>query len=240
MKPASLLRYIIVMLILLAPFAAPAQEAQELPEMIDTLDGDVALDGDAVPGADAAAPEAAPEAAPAEAGLGAAGSPEDPAGGGGEEGRDLPRVFREISLGMGLEDLKAALERDDLFLFRGDRDVSFLPLREQNLIETTGLSFVKRAFFQLQEGALFIMAFTLDPRRVDHYSVFTSLVKKYGEPDSLDPRQAVWESEDTRLAIERPLTIKYIDMRVFNRIVEDSRVRESREVFQRAEFLDEL
>jgi hypothetical protein len=187
-------------------FAAlfPFLGAQELPEMIDTLDGDEA-------------PALPPE-----------------------EGRSLPRSFREIRLGMGLEDLKAALEGDDLFLFRGDRDVSFLPPREQNLIETTGRSFVRRAFFQLQGGALFIMAFTLDPRRVDHYSVFTSFVKKYGEPDVLDPRQALWESGDTRVSIERPLTIKYIDARVFNGIIEDSRVRESGEVFEREEFLNDL
>jgi hypothetical protein len=158
----------------------------------------------------------------------------------GETGPVLSRSFRNLRLGMSLEDLKAALEGDDLFLFRGDRDVSFLPRREENLIETTGPSFVRRAFFQLREGALFIMAFTLDPRRIDHYSVFTGFVKKYGEPGFLDPRQAVWESGGTRVVIERPLTIKYIDTGVFNEIIEDSRIQESREMFERQEFLDDL
>jgi hypothetical protein len=150
----------------------------------------------------------------------------------------LPRSFREIALGMNLEDLKTALRRDGLFYFRGDRDVSFLPSREQNLVETTGLSFIRRAFFQLKDDQVFIMAFSLDPARIDHYSVFTTFVKKYGEPSSLDPKRVIWETEDTRVAIERPLTVKYIDMRVFRELIDRSEVIESGEVFLRQEFLD--
>jgi hypothetical protein len=152
----------------------------------------------------------------------------------------LPRSFRELSLGMALDDLKTTLIRDDLFNFRGDRDVSFLPVRNQSLVETTGSSFVRRAFFQLREGEVFIMAFALNTAIVDHYSVFTSFVKKYGEPSWLDPKQAVWESEETRIAIERPLTVKYIDKKVFNGILDESALVESGEIRLRQEFLDEF
>jgi hypothetical protein len=157
----------------------------------------------------------------------------------GEGPAALPGSFREIRLGMDLEELKAALQRDELFYFRGDRDVSFLPSagREQRLIETTGFSFIRRAFFQLREERLFIMAFSLDPSLVDHYSVYTSLVSKYGEPDLLDPRQAVWESGAIRLSIERPLTVKYIDLGVFNEIIAESQTGSTRELFLREEFL---
>lgn len=157
-----------------------------------------------------------------------------------EEPAPPPRSFRDLSLGMTLEDLKAALEADELFRFRGDRDVSFLPSQEQNLIETAGASFIRRAFFQLQEEKLFIMAFSLDSALVDHYSVYTSLVKKYGEPRSLNPREAVWEDDDTRVAIERPLTVKYIDKRVFNDIVARSKAAESSELNRREEFLGDF
>ncbi|MDR1128744.1 MAG: hypothetical protein LBL20_05475, partial [Treponema sp.] len=73
-----------------------------------------------------------------------------------------PGNFREFGLGMDLGALRSALEKDRLFNFRGDRDVSFLPNRDQSLIETTGFSFIRRAFFQLRDGKLFIMAFNLD------------------------------------------------------------------------------
>jgi hypothetical protein len=151
-----------------------------------------------------------------------------------------PRQYRELSLGMGLEDLKGALQKDGLFNYRGDRDVSFLPVKEETLVETAGLSFIRRAFFQLKESRVFIMAFTMDTRFIDHYSVFTAMVKKYGDPQSLDPAESVWESEETRVSIERPLTVKYVDKTVFNQLLEESKTLESRQLLRRQEFLDDF
>jgi len=152
----------------------------------------------------------------------------------------LPRQYRSLSLGMGLDELKDALSKETLFQFRGDRDVSFLPVREQSLVETTGMTFIKRAFFQLRDGKVFIMAFTLNTEIIDHYSMFTQFVKKYGQPTYLDPSVAVWETDDTRVAIERPLTVKYIDRAVFNEIVNESGLIESGHVRLRQDFLDEF
>jgi hypothetical protein len=156
------------------------------------------------------------------------------------EAEALPRQFRQLSLGMSLDDLKENLLRDGYFNFRGDRDVSFLPARDQSLVETTGSSFIRRAFFQLRDGAVFIMAFTLNTEIIDHYSVFTQFVEKYGQPSSLDPRAAVWDTEEIRIAIERPLTVKYIDKIVFNDIVNESGLIESGQVRMRQDFLNEF
>jgi hypothetical protein len=152
----------------------------------------------------------------------------------------LPRKFRQLSLGMKIDDLKEALLKDDYFHFRGDRDVSFLPVREQSLVETTGSSFIKRAFFQLRDGNVFIMAFTLNTEIVDHYSIFTQFTEKYGEPSYLDPRTAIWETDETRISIERPLTVKYIDKVVFNDIVNESGLIQSDQVQRRQEFINEF
>lgn len=152
----------------------------------------------------------------------------------------MPRQFRELALGMSLDDLRDALVRDGLFNFRGERDVSFLPVRQEALVETTGSSFIRRAHFQLFEGEVFIMSFTLDPRLVDHYSVFTALVNRYGQPLTLNPTEAVWEDDYTVVSIERPLTVKYIDRAVFDRLREEARTQEAWETLLREEFLAEF
>ena len=157
-----------------------------------------------------------------------------------QDEKTLPRQFRQIVLGMSLDDLKSVLQDDDLFSFRGDRDVSFIPAREESLVETTGPSFVKRAFFQLRDGTLFIMAYTLNTEMMDHYSMFMELTGKYGQPSFLDPKEAVWETDETRIALERPLTIKYIDKIVFDDIINESTLIQSRRVQQRQEFLNEF
>ena len=157
-----------------------------------------------------------------------------------ENPEDPPRKFRELSLGMSLDALKTALKRDTLFSFRGDRDVSFVPVREETLVETTGLSYIRRAYFQLHGGAVFIMAFSLDTRITDHYSVFTSFVRKYGQPKFLSPGEAVWENNSTRVSIERPLTVKYIDKSVFDRLVEESKTKDALEMLRREDFLGDF
>ena len=151
-----------------------------------------------------------------------------------------PRQFRELYLGMDLDDLKTALKKDSLFSYRGDRDVSFIPIKEETLVETTGLSYIRRAYFQLHGGLVFIMAFSLDTVSMDHYSVFTSFLKKYGQPLTLSPGEAVWENEDTRVSIERPLTVKYIDKTVFGRLVEESKTGEKWKQVLREEFLEDF
>jgi hypothetical protein len=156
------------------------------------------------------------------------------------EPQELPRQFRQLVLGMSLDDLKDNLVKDTFFNFRGDRDVSFLPVREQSLVETTGSSFIKRAFFQLRDGNVFIMSFSLNTEIVDHYSIFTQFVEKYGEPGYLDPKMAIWETEETRISLERPLTVKYIDRTVFNDIISESGLIESNQVQLRRDFINEF
>ncbi|MDR1256866.1 MAG: hypothetical protein LBJ86_03900 [Spirochaetaceae bacterium] len=153
---------------------------------------------------------------------------------------ELPRVFRGFSLGMGLDELKTALAADTDFVFRGDRDVSFLPNTSQNLVDSAGLGAIKRAFFQLKDGAVFVMTFEMNTEKIDHYSVFTAFSAKYGGPLALDPRQSEWEDGQTRVFIERPLTVKYIDKNVFDGIVAESRVGESSAVILRQEFLEDF
>jgi hypothetical protein len=128
------------------------------------------------------------------------------------------RAFRGVELGMDRDTAIAALKKDPVFSYRGPEDLSLLPSPNQSLIEVTGLSFVKRGFFQFYEGKLWTMILELNTDKVDHYSVYTSLVAKYGEPALLDPKEARWEDKATRMAIERPLTLRYMDMAVYAKI----------------------
>lgn len=129
-------------------------------------------------------------------------------------------TFRDISLGSDMASVKELLLADPLFGYRGERDVSLLPGENRALIETSGLSFVKRAWFQFLEDKLYVMTLSLDPEQVDYYSIYSRLVEKYGEPGSLDPKKAVWEGEGVTLSLERPLTVKYLDTETFASLLE--------------------
>lgn len=158
----------------------------------------------------------------------------------GKKGQGLPKGFRSIELGMSIDEVEALLKKDALFDYRGPSDVSLLPSPNMSLIEVEGLSFVKRAFFQFYEGKLWVMAFFLNPDKIDHYSIYSSLTEKYGEPGLIGPREARWEDSSLRLALERPLTLRYMDMGVFKKLNEGSEAREGVRELERQDFLGGL
>ena len=131
-----------------------------------------------------------------------------------EAGTSAPRGFRSLILGMTLDAVKAALRREPLFSFAGDPVVSLLPTGDQQIIETDGSAFIERGYFQFADDRLFLLTLRLDPARVDYFSMLSTLSDKYGNPEELSPRDAVWQFGDVRLALERPVVVKYQDTAV--------------------------
>ncbi|MFW6292089.1 MAG: hypothetical protein ACOC7V_07135 [Spirochaetota bacterium] len=156
-----------------------------------------------------------------------------------EPGR-LQRGFSSLELGMSMEQTRAALGTDPSFRYRGDPDVSFLPRTEVPVIEVAGRAFIDTAVLQFRDQTLYVISLVLDPSRLDYFAVYESLVEQYGEPDALDPGQAIWESEDTRIALERPLTVKYLDVPTFRGIVESGEMDEALDEVTRDRFLEQL
>jgi hypothetical protein len=151
-----------------------------------------------------------------------------------------PRGFRAVELGMGLEAVKERLAADSLFAFRGDPDVSLLASPQQTLIECAGVSWVRRAFFQFHDGRLFSIILVLDPRLLDHYTLFQTLSRKYGAPARLDPAEAVWEFPGLRLSLERPLSVKYLDSELFAALQEQGRAGEDLSELTKQMFLEQF
>lgn len=180
---------------------------------------------------------AGPNAAPSDAAAGAVqgGAPQAPVGPAAPA-----RSFHGVELGMDLDSVIAALKKDPIFSYRGPEDLSLLPSPNQSLIEVEGLSFVRRGYFQFYQGKLWVIILELNPDKVDHYSTYTSLVAKYGEPTSLDPKECRWEDKTTRMALERPLSLRYMDMTVYGQLREGASAKTSVQELDRQAFLGGL
>ena len=158
---------------------------------------------------------------------------------------ELPNGYKEIRLGMSVDEVKNALKADPYFGYRGDRDVSFLPGRDKILIETNTyktapFSFYERCWFHFYDGKLYIITINLKPAKIDHYSIYSTLTEKYGNPDSLNPEKSTWENDSVIMSLERPLTLKYTDKVTFEKLQNESVVKKSAEEISRQKFLDEL
>lgn len=165
---------------------------------------------------------------------------EGPDGGAAAADRAIPRGFDTIELGRSREDVQELLESSSYFRYRGDPDVSLLPVGNRSVIETEGRSFIDRAFFQFSAEALYIIILQLNQTRMDHYSVYQTLTEKYGEPLRVSPREIVWQWEEVTLSLERPLTVKYVDRPVFEELRGQARAEQSLRELSRDQFLEDL
>lgn len=144
-------------------------------------------------------------------------------------------VFR---LGMSLDELKGALRNNSFLLYNGDPDVSLLSRPNTNLIDVPGITFVSRGVFQVVEGRLYSISLELNPEQMSYYTMYTTLTKKYGEPVALDPSSARWESASVRMTLEKPLTVKYIDMPLFQRLQAEGTAQQALQALTRDKFLE--
>ena len=158
---------------------------------------------------------------------------------------DLPDGYGDVHLGMSLKEAKEQLLKNPDFGYSGDRDVSLIPGDAKILIETNatggrGSSFLTQCWFQFYNEQLYIITININPNKVDYYSMFTTLCKKYGEPVELDPQKAVWKNSSVTMQLEKPLAVKYIDNETFDILKTAATVEESYEEINAQRFLEEF
>ncbi|MCR5289796.1 MAG: hypothetical protein K6E51_07380 [Treponema sp.] len=158
---------------------------------------------------------------------------------------NLPMGYKNVRLGMTVDEVKETLKKTAEFGYHGDRDVSLLPGENRVLIETDALaghviSYLDRCWFQFYEDKLYIITLNMNKEKVDHYTLFSTLTEKYGNPVALSPDKSVWENDAVRMSLEKPLTIKYVDMKVFNSLQEKSLVNKAASEQTRDMFLEGL
>ena len=125
-------------------------------------------------------------------------------------------------------------------MYRGGPDVSFRPFDQERSIETEGRGYMERGAFHFDEGTLYIITLFLNRDRLDYFTLYRTLEEKYGAPEALTPERAIWEDEGTRMTLERPLTVKYLDIPRFEARIDEGQMEESLRIQARNLFLDQF
>ena len=149
----------------------------------------------------------------------------------------VPDRFTSIVLGATLEEVKAQLQIHPLFRYRGDPDLSLVPIDRQPIIETAGVGLMLSGIFQFKDERLYSIILRIDDDQLDYFTMYTRFIEKYGEASYLDPQLSYWEQDGHRMVLEKPTLVKYLDMDVFNRIREEGRAEESFGEYSRELFL---
>ncbi|MFW5694565.1 MAG: hypothetical protein ACOCYB_05315 [Alkalispirochaeta sp.] len=161
----------------------------------------------------------------------------DPAAAGPEA---LRRGFRELELGLPFDRVEELLQGDSAFQYRGEPDVSMRRSDGGTVIDTRGRIYMDRGIFQFHDDQLFTIALYLDRSRLDYFQLYEQFRSRYGEPTELDPQRAFWEDQRTRIELERPLTVRYLDLETFEARRNETRLQQATEDIAREQFLEEF
>ncbi len=151
---------------------------------------------------------------------------------------DLPRGFRDILLGLDFSTVERRVSEDNAFSFRGRPDVSLALSDGEPLIDTNGRGYVGRGVFAFHENRLFSISLYLATDRLDYIQLYNQFTGKYGNPADLDPQRAIWDDGRTRIELEKPLTVRYLDVSVFEERRRASRSAGAVEDMTRRQFLE--
>jgi hypothetical protein len=157
-----------------------------------------------------------------------------------DSGISLRRGFREVELGATFDVTENALIGDPAFQYRGRPDVSMALSDRERVIDTRGRVYVERGVFSFHNDRLFSISIYLSRQRLDYFQLFDQLTRRYGDPRDLDPERAIWEDGRTRIELERPLTVRYLDLATFQERRGRAETAEALEEVAREQFLEEF
>jgi len=146
--------------------------------------------------------------------------------------------FSNIRLNMEFDAVSKLLEKSADFDYV--RSTLSWPDPDSPVISVTGRGSIKKGFFQFHNKRLYSITIVLDENRIDYFTMFTTFSQKYGEYSFLSPNQVKWESELYSLALEKPLTVKYLDLTLHREFIEKSMVDKSDMQLSREQFLKEF
>ena len=151
---------------------------------------------------------------------------------------EIPSGFMNITLGQTMETLENNLSENTYFDYRGEPDVDMRISSQRNLIECSGFSYIEKGYFQFYNGKVIIITILLDEKELDYYTFYSTLEKKYGKPEHLNPDRVYWETETHSFSLEKPLRIKYMDKTAIQEIKEKSISKESAQTILKKDFVD--
>ena len=152
----------------------------------------------------------------------------------------LRRGFRAVQLGLTFTEAEDALRADPAFQYRGQPDVTMALSDGQQQIDTRGRGYVARGLLAFHNARVYSVVLYLNQQRIDYFQLFEQLSTRYGNPGDLNPQRAIWEDDRTRIELERPLTVRYLDLTVFRERRGEARTREAIEDTTREAFLGEF
>ena len=149
--------------------------------------------------------------------------------------------YKNIKLGMSQQEVKSILQKSTDFNMKKEEILSFRMEPDTEIISTEGYGYIIFGYFHFSHDQLFQILLKLSEEKVGYYYLLTNFTNRFGKPQKFSPTRAIWENEKIRIVIEKPCTLKYIYLPVWNGLV-DKKDETSDEIYgvNREKFVDDL
>lgn len=152
---------------------------------------------------------------------------------------NLPGGYKNIKLGMTKEEVQEVLKNSNDFENR--EEVLTIRLEpDQQIITSEGYGYILIGYFHFNEDSLYQIFIKLDHTKIGYYNLLKKFTEKYGNPSTFEPKRAIWENDNIRLIIEKPGTLRYVFLPVWNSLLKSDLSDRKYIEKNRSNFLDNL
>lgn len=129
---------------------------------------------------------------------------------------DLTDGYKEIKLGMSRKEVEEILKKSPDFIPQREELLSVRIEPDTEIITVEGVTFIEIGYFHFNNDKLFQIFLKINEKKIGYYVLLKRFTDKFGKPSNLEPKRAFWENSNTRIVIEKPCTLKYIYLPVWN------------------------
>jgi len=147
--------------------------------------------------------------------------------------------YKDFKLGMSMEQVKSILEKSPDFNSRKNEVLSMRLEPDTEIISTEGYGYILTGYFHFYHDALYQILLKLSETRIGYYYILKNFTDRFGKPKIFTPKKATWENDKIRITLEKPCTLKYIYLPVWNGLTKE---KEDKDLFEkeRKKFIDGL
>ncbi len=149
----------------------------------------------------------------------------------------------------GYQGIKLGMKKDQVMnIINNSPD--FNPLKDEiltvrlepdtEIITTEGTGFIELAYFHFHNEDLFQILFKISQDKIGYYTLLKNLTARFGNPKKLNPKKAYWENDRVKIVIEKPCTLKYQFLPVWNTLITKDNSSDTLNKIIRDEFLKKL
>jgi hypothetical protein len=152
----------------------------------------------------------------------------------------LNNGYKNIKLGMTQSEVKKILQNSPDFVAVKEEILSIRISPDTEIISTEGTGFIQLAYFHFNEDRLYQIFLKIDENKVGYYYLLQNLTKKYGKTAGFSPDRVYWEDHDTKIILEKPCSLKYFHMSIWNSIKSQDETDDTVLEKVRKRFIDDL